>query len=224
MGNALRRAVMLPHDLRPFLEERGIELRLIPHGSGPRYWTLENAAVAIADQEGWSNAARGTLLDQLVDAANARELVVREPHTGLVKGSGSVRPFYEVVMPSDVNTWLESQATDYRWRAHEEEERVARLTDIGPPSEAPPLADNRTHSTKTAKAHALDHVIAIAQAKSADPANYQEVFAQLEVLAIEEMPPLTGSTTEGLMYSTQGVTKFYKKSSLKKKLIRARAK
>ena len=34
-GASLQSAVMLPTDLQPFLAERGIELRLTAHGSGP---------------------------------------------------------------------------------------------------------------------------------------------------------------------------------------------
>lgn len=114
-GDALQRSVLLPHDLRPFLEARSIDLRLIPHGSGPTYWTLENAALAIAEQEGWTAAATGTLLDQLLEAANAGSLVVRDPHTTLPKTSSEVRPFYELVTARDVNRWFESTGVEYRW-------------------------------------------------------------------------------------------------------------
>lgn len=121
LGDALKRAVMLPNDLRPFLESRGIELRINPHGSGPEFWTIENAALAIAEQEGWHHGARGTLLDQMVTAANARELTVRDPHTGLHKKSGEVRQYWELLAPEDVNTWLGSQGVKLRWepRANE---------------------------------------------------------------------------------------------------------
>lgn len=120
-GDALNRAVMLPHDLRPFLESRGIELRLNPHGSGPEFWTIENAALAIAEQESWHDGARGTLLDQMVAAANARELTVRDPHTGLHKKSGEVRQYWELLAPEDVNNWLASQGVKLRWEPRAEE-------------------------------------------------------------------------------------------------------
>ena len=114
-GDALQRAVMLPQDLRPFLAERGIELRLTPHGNGPDLWTLENAAAAIAEQEQWHDGARGSLENALLEAASSRALVVRHPHTDLPKTDGDVRAFYELVTPSDVNAWLEKQGAPYRW-------------------------------------------------------------------------------------------------------------
>lgn len=37
-GDALQRAVLIPNtDLEPYLNERGIELRITPHGNGPEY-------------------------------------------------------------------------------------------------------------------------------------------------------------------------------------------
>lgn len=114
-GDALQRAVMLPQDLRPFLAERGIELRLTPHGNGPDLWTLENAAAAIAEQEQWHDGARGSLENALLEAASSRALVVRHPHTDLPRTDGDVRAFYELVTPSDVNAWLEKQGAPYRW-------------------------------------------------------------------------------------------------------------
>ena len=115
-GDALQRAVLIPSlDLGPFLNARGIELRLTPHGNGPDYWTLENAAAAIAEQEQWHDGARGSLENALLEAASSRALVVRHPHTDLPRTDGDVRAFYELVTPSDVNAWLEKQGAPYRW-------------------------------------------------------------------------------------------------------------
>ena len=114
-GASLQSAVMLPQDLRSFLAERSIELRLTPHGNGPDLWTLENAAAAIAEQEQWHDGARGSLESALLEAASSRALVVRNPHTDLPKTDGDVRAFYELVTPSDVNAWLEKQDAPYRW-------------------------------------------------------------------------------------------------------------
>ncbi len=114
-GASLQSAVVLPQDLRSFLAERSIELRLTPHGNGPDLWTLENAAAAIAEQEQWHDGARGSLESALLEAASSRALVVRNPHTDLPKTDGDVRAFYELVTPSDVNAWLEKQDAPYRW-------------------------------------------------------------------------------------------------------------
>lgn len=115
-GASLQSAVMLPTDLQPFLAERGIELRLTAHGSGPNYWTLENAAIALQTQEGWHGGTRAEFLDQLQEAAQRGELTVREPRTCLPAKSPQARTFWEVVTPADLNAWLEKQAAPYRWK------------------------------------------------------------------------------------------------------------
>lgn len=115
LGAMLDNAVILPDDLRPFLAERSMELRLTPHGSGPEYWTLENAAVALQDQEGWHGGTRAAFLDQLQDAAQHGAMVIRDPQTCLAIRPQIVRTFWELVTPADVNAWLEKQAAPYRW-------------------------------------------------------------------------------------------------------------
>ena len=49
-GDALQRAVLIPDDLKPFLNARGIELRITPLGNGPDHQTLENTAAAMQEQ------------------------------------------------------------------------------------------------------------------------------------------------------------------------------
>lgn len=137
VGDALNRAVLMPADLRPFLEERGIELRLLPHGSGPTFWTIENAAAAVAAQEGWSDYQRATFQDQMVDAASNRNLTVRHPHTDLPKNTGPIRTFYELVTPADVNTWLEKQSAHYRWTPASEPVTPIAMPTWPPAAEAP---------------------------------------------------------------------------------------
>ena len=107
---------MFPHDLRTFLEDRGIELRITPYGSGPRYWTIDNAALAIAEQEGWHAGSLDTLRAQMMDAAKSRALPVLDPQTCLPKLAGEVHQFYELVTPDAVNAWLEKQGSEYSWK------------------------------------------------------------------------------------------------------------
>ena len=76
------------------------------HGAGPTHWTIENAAAAIAAQEGWHNEARDTLCEQMMQAARDGVLTVRHPHTGLPYRPDPVRKFYETVTPADANAWL----------------------------------------------------------------------------------------------------------------------
>lgn len=114
-GAALLDSVVLPHDLAVFLKDRGMEVRLIPRASGPELWTLENAAIALAEQLMLTNESRGTLLDQMVAAANEGNLIVRHPHTDLPANDGQVRESYELTRPEDVNSWLESEGAAYRW-------------------------------------------------------------------------------------------------------------
>lgn len=137
VGAALDRAVLLPHDLRPFLDARSIELRLIPHGSGPKYWTLENAVAAIAEQEGLHANARHTLFDQFVEAANAGKLIVRNPQTTLPETSGLVRGYYELVTPEDVNSWLDTVGARFRWQVALKAATPAPLREVDGPMPLP---------------------------------------------------------------------------------------
>ena len=115
-GDALKRAVFIPRqDLEPFLNERGIELRLTPHGSGPDYWTLENAAAALQEQLNWHDGARAEFQDQMEAAAATGALVALDPHTCLPTRSERVRTYYELVTPDIVNAWLKSLGASYRW-------------------------------------------------------------------------------------------------------------
>jgi len=114
-GAALLDSVVFPRDLVVFLNDRGIDVRLVPHGSGPELWTLENAALALAEQLRLTDESRGTLLDQMVVGANDGSLTVRHPHTDLPTNTGSVRTYYEMVTPKDVNRWLSSIDAPYQW-------------------------------------------------------------------------------------------------------------
>lgn len=128
VGDALRRAVLIPNiDLEPFLSARGIELRITPYGSGPHYWTIENAATAMQEQEGWHNGTRAEFQDHLQDAASKGSLVVLDPRTCLPTLSKEVRTFYELVTPANLNAWLGSQGAPYRWNLHPAEEVPQRL-------------------------------------------------------------------------------------------------
>lgn len=111
----LEGGVLLPFELRPYLRKRGIELIVLPHGSGPTYWTIENAAIAIAEQERLHDEARGSLLDAMVVAANTGEMTVRDPHTCLPCRQKSVRQFYELVTHEDVDAWLVRSGAPYQW-------------------------------------------------------------------------------------------------------------
>lgn len=115
----LEGGVLLPFELRSYLRKRGIQLVLLPHGNGPKYWTIENAAGAIALQEGMHDEARGSLLDAMVDAANADDMTVRDPHTCLPSRPKLVRPFYELVTHDDVNSWLGRSGAPYQWMSEE---------------------------------------------------------------------------------------------------------
>lgn len=116
-GDALQRAVLIPNtDLEPFLNERGIELRITPHGIGPDYWTLEIAAAAIQEQEGWQDGTRVEFQDQMQDAAQSGALAILDPRTCLPPlHTGSVRTHWEYVTPDSVNTWLTALNAPYLW-------------------------------------------------------------------------------------------------------------
>ena len=116
-GDALQRAVLIPDtDLEPFLNARGIELRITPHGNGPDYWTLENAAAAMQEQLNWHDGTRAEFQDQLQEAAKGGALVILDPRTCLPPlRTKSVRTYWEYVTPDSVNTWLTALKAPYRW-------------------------------------------------------------------------------------------------------------
>jgi hypothetical protein len=116
-GDALQRAVLIPDtDLEPFLNARGIELRITPHGNGPDYWTLENAAAAMREQLNWHDGTRAEFQDQLQEAATSGALVILDPRTCLPPlRTENVRTYWEYVTPESVNTWLASLKAPYRW-------------------------------------------------------------------------------------------------------------
>lgn len=116
-GDALQRAVLIPDtDLEPFLNARGIELRITPHGNGPDYWTLENAAAAIQVQLNWHDGTRAEFQDQMQEAGKCGDLVLLDPRTCLPPlRTESVRTYWEYVTPDSVNAWLASLNAPYRW-------------------------------------------------------------------------------------------------------------
>lgn len=116
-GDALQRAVLIPHtDLEPFLNERSIELRITPHGNGPDYWTLENAAAAMQEQLNWHDGTRAEFQDQMQEAAQSGALVILNPRTCLPPiRTERVRTYWEYVTPASVNAWLANLKAPYRW-------------------------------------------------------------------------------------------------------------
>ncbi|MDI1259587.1 hypothetical protein [Aquabacterium sp.] len=120
LGQALRTAVIFPWEAVKWFEHWGVGLRLLPAGNGPELWNLANAATAIATQEGWHIGARGTFLEQMMQAVRDRVLTVRHPHTDQPYWPNVVRDFYELVTPTDVNQWLAlDPASSLRWKASE---------------------------------------------------------------------------------------------------------
>lgn len=116
-GDALQRSVLIPNiDLEPFLNARGIELRITPFGNGPDYWTLENAAAEMQKQLNWHSGTRAEFQDQMQDAAAMGGLVVLDPRTCLpTPDADQVRTYWEYVTPSGVNKWLADLNAPYRW-------------------------------------------------------------------------------------------------------------
>ncbi|MFZ6640314.1 hypothetical protein ACO0LL_11270 [Undibacterium sp. TC4M20W] len=115
VGDALNQSVLMEHDLFSLLKEKGIELRKIPYGSGPQFWTIENAASEIASQQNWHQGARDSLKAQMLAAAKSLKLTTRDPHTNIQTQSAAIRDFYELVTIADVNAWLAIEGASYRW-------------------------------------------------------------------------------------------------------------
>ena len=140
VGDGLRRAVLLPHQgLRRLLASRGIGLRLTPYGTGPTYWTIENTTKASAEQEGWNQGARDSLVTRMLEAATSGSLTVRDPHTDLAYRPSRVREYYDLVTRTDVNEWLaKDPVVALRWKQSEPTPVAVALP--VPPSAAPASA------------------------------------------------------------------------------------
>lgn len=137
VGDALWRSVLTPSDLRQFLSSRGIELRLTAHGSGPKYWTLQNASEAIQEQFNWTDEVCADFQDRLQEAAASGSLVLLDPRTLLPTHSKQIRTYWELVTPEGINTWLATLDAPYRWDVQSQEvepipEHVARAVNESP--------------------------------------------------------------------------------------------
>ena len=162
---ALRRAVLLPHeDVGPLLASFQIGLRLIHFGTGPRYWTIENAAAAFAAQEGWHQGARATLQAQMVTAATDGTLKARQPQTGIAYRPVRARDFYELVTPADVNAWFaRDPILSLHWKAGEDQ--AVPVTEPVAPGEEWPL---KKAQREEGKSPPLEHWKMRVQAEAAD--------------------------------------------------------
>lgn len=128
-GDALQRAVLNPSvDLKPFLNARAIELRISPHGNGPNYWTLENAAAAMQAQLNWHDGTRAEFQDQIQEAAQSGALVILDPRTCLPVRLERVHTYWEYVTPDSVNKWLASLKAPYRWEVQPVETPAPEVT------------------------------------------------------------------------------------------------
>lgn len=127
IGNALQRSVFIPYlDLEPYLNARGIGLRLTPHGSGPVYWTIENAFAALQEQENWHDGTRNTLQNQFMEAASRGEVVTIDPVTEADRLRKLVRIWWDWITPAKINNWLASINAPYRWTVMPPEPQAKR--------------------------------------------------------------------------------------------------
>ena len=163
-------------------------------------YTLEEAAEHL-EIAGERNSA---MLGRLKQAAEKGALPMYEPgrEARIVYGSGEgqvslVREFHEHVYWDDLNRWLEENEPRIKYRFPRPNTTVA-----------PTIGGLRPgvlkHSTKTKRRDSLDPAIEHAQSKCKDPKDTAEVWAQLQVLAQTEHPPLLAVTPDGLKYTRHG--------------------
>ena len=81
------------------------------------YFTIEEAAQALGEQEGMHDGARQSLQKRMMGAASNGNLTVRDPHTDLPFRPAMMHEYYELVTPADVNAWLAGCGVEYRWNA-----------------------------------------------------------------------------------------------------------
>lgn len=78
------------------------------------------------------------------------------------------------------------------------------------------------YTTKARRRDSLAPVIEQAQDACADPFDVAAVWARLQVMAQDKVPPLFGSTEDGLQYLDQGETAILNRKALWKRLARAK--
>lgn len=137
VGAALDRAVLFPWEVRTLLIEQGIRFEEIEERCGPELWTIGTAADSLGAQRGWYGGSINDVVRRMVEAANAGDLTIRDPHTDLPYRPSQVRASWDLVTPADVNAWLASEAVDYRWSPEMDDftERARALLDSSPVKE-----------------------------------------------------------------------------------------
>lgn len=122
-------AVLLPQeDLQPYLEARGIELRLTSQGIWQRPSTLKEVAAFIQKEQGWNATQATKFVLRLEQAVRDGEIACSDSRThGTTNGqptrnknptAGQLnRMRCEQVIPMDVNRWLARQGETFRWNS-----------------------------------------------------------------------------------------------------------
>lgn len=164
------------------------------------YFTVEEAAQALGEQEGMHGGARQTLLARMMEAARDGNLTVRDPHTDLPFRPAEVHGYYELVTPADVNAWLAGCGVGYRWSVPTVEAEPA-------PNEARAAGEPErrafTHRLQ-GRRDDLTPAIDAAIARVSDPTDFAAVWGAFLALADspEPMPPLLGVAEGEVKYRT----------------------
>ena len=164
------------------------------------YFTVEEAAQALGEQEGMHGGARQTLLARMMEAARDGNLTVRDPHTDLPFRPAEVHGYYELVTPADVNAWLERGGVEYRWSVPAVEYKPAP-NESGAAGEPERRAfTHRLQGRRDDLTPAIDAAIA----RVSDPTDFAAVWGAFLALADspEPMPPLLGVAEGEVKYRT----------------------
>ena len=134
----------------------------------------------------------------------------------------------EKVVPAEFIDWCNKHRIDTRWlrsmhTAPAASEIPVRTQEpaAAPPAVAPTKSASAgvtVHSTKTKGRNILDPVIETAQGQCTDPKDTAQVWAQMQVLAQVEHPPLLAATDNGLKYTKNGNDAYLTRDALDKRL------
>ena len=160
---------------------------------------------------------RSTHLDSIRLAVLARrssgEIVVREANgAGVIRDDDVMRGW---LMREDF-AWLLGAEWGIDVEASPTVAVPARAGGAGTVAGAPDRVV--MHSIKTKPRDILVPVIELAQGKCVDPKDTAQVFAQMQVLAQEEHPPLLAATVNGLKYTKNGTAGYLTRDALNKRL------
>lgn len=197
------------------------ELRTPQSTREPGFYTLEEAARAIAVQEGFNAFHEKRLCDDMLESDRDGTLAVRDG--GGYAKFAPIRPnipraYCELVTPSDVNEWATRRGFSWRWllASKTAPAQTATPAPVVAASDAPAIPKNQ-------RPDLLTPPIEKAQRGESDPFNAAVIWPKLCDMAEQKLTPFIGKTGDGLQWiDASDDPQFLSKKALSDRLRRAK--